>query len=165
MVYCSSALKAKDQIKAKVQCILRDADIGGDTVLLTGGDGVIMKTWLVDLFAAKIHSDNCDIISIIGTSAINCGISSNKLYYIFMQGHPRSYLKLIQLMGRLKRGNGQQKIQDKLHIFLSLSIFVSVLYSILFSHEDTKERRRQMNEMRTVTRIFSTERQVFQADY
>ena len=73
---------AKDKIKSKVQCILKDADLGGDTVLLTGDDGVTMKTWLVDLFAAKIHSDSCDIIAIIGTSAVDCGISSNELYYI-----------------------------------------------------------------------------------
>ena len=71
-----------------MQCILKDADIGGDTGVSTGSDGVMMKTWLVDLFTAKIHSDNCDIIAIIGTSAVNCGISSNKFYYIFMQGHP-----------------------------------------------------------------------------
>ena len=75
-----------------------------------------------------------------------------KLYYIFVQAPPRSFLELIQLMGRLKRGSGERKMKDKLHLLLSLPNFVSVLYSVL-SHEDTNERNRQMNELRIVTKI------------
>ena len=43
-------------------------------------------------------------------------------------------------------------MKDKLHTLLSLPHFVSVLYSVL-SHEDIKERRKQLNELRTVTVI------------
>lgn len=110
------------------------------------------KTWLVDLFASKIESYNCDIIAIIVTSAINCGISNKQLYYTFVQGHPISFLELIQIMRRLKRGRGERKMKDKFHILLPLPTFVSVLCSVL-SHKDTNERRRQMNKLRTVTRI------------
>ena len=102
--YCSSAMDAKDSVHLKVQKILRDAGITGDTVALTGGDGIMIKAWLVDLFADKIKSDHCDILAIFGTSAVDCGISSNNLYYIFVKGRPRSLLELIQILGRLKRG-------------------------------------------------------------
>ena len=74
------------------------------------------------------------------------------MYYIFVKGHPRSFLELIQLLGRLKRGNGVRVMKDKLHILLSLPNFVSVLFTVL-SHEDDKERVRQLNELRTVTEI------------
>ena len=43
-------------------------------------------------------------------------------------------------------------MKDKLHILLSLPNFVSVLFTVL-SHEDDKERVRQLNELRTVTEI------------
>ena len=131
MGYCLSPLDAKDNVHGKVQLMLRDAGIAGDTVVLTGGDGIMMKSWLVDLFADKITSENCDMLAIVGTSAVNCGISSNNLYYIFVKGHPRSFLELIKFLGRLKRGSGERKMQDKIHILLSIPNFISVYHSIL----------------------------------
>ena len=104
--YFASAIDAKDNVHPKVQKILRDAGITGNTVSLTGGDGIIMKAWLVDLFADKIKSEQCDILAIVGTSAVNCDISSNNLYYIFVKGHSRLFLELIKLLARLKRGYG-----------------------------------------------------------
>ena len=74
---CSSAVEAKEKAKEKVQRILKDVDIARDTVVMTGGDGVMIKSWLVDLFTGKIYSDNCYIITVVGTSVVNCGISSN----------------------------------------------------------------------------------------
>ena len=136
--YCSSAMDAKDTVHPKVQKILRDAGITGDTVSLTGGDGIMMKAWLVDLFADKLKSDSCDILAIVGTSAVNCGISSNNLYYIFVKGHPRSFLELIQLLGRLKRGCGVRLMQDQIHIMLSVPNFISVFQSIL-RHDNENE--------------------------
>ena len=44
--YCSSAMGTKDNVHPKVQKILRDAGITGDTVSLTSGDGIMMKAWL-----------------------------------------------------------------------------------------------------------------------
>ena len=108
MGYCSSAVDARDKVKLAVQKLLREASVDGDTVVLTGSDGIMMKTWLVDLFADKTTSVNCKIMVVVGTSAINCGISSPSLYYIFVKGFPRSICELIQLMGRLKRGIGEQ---------------------------------------------------------
>lgn len=86
--YCLSALDAKDNVHGKVQLMLKDAGIASNTVVLTGGDGIMMKSWLVDLFADKITSESCDLLVIVGTSAVNCGTSSNNLYYIFVKGHP-----------------------------------------------------------------------------
>ena len=66
---------------------------------------------------------------------MNCGISSDLLYYIFVKGHPRSFLELIQLMGRLKRGNGKRVLQDQIHILLSIPTFVTIYHSVL-QHEE-----------------------------
>ena len=80
MGYCSSAVDARDTVKLAVQKLLREASLNGDTVVLTGSDGIMMKTWLVDLFADKTTSVNCKIMVVAGTSAVNCGISSPSLY-------------------------------------------------------------------------------------
>jgi len=85
MGYCSSAMDTKDNMHGRVNLILRGASIPGDAVVLTGGDGIMMKSWLVDLFADKMSSKECDIIAIVGTSAVNYGVSSNSLYYMFVK--------------------------------------------------------------------------------
>ena len=108
MVYCSSAVEARDKVKLAIQTILREAGVCGDTVVLTGSDGIMMKSYPVDLFADKTSSVNCRIAVVVGTSAVNCGISSPKLYYIFGKGFLRSFNEMVQLMGRLKRGKGDR---------------------------------------------------------
>ena len=62
MGYCSSAMDAKDNVHERVKLILKDAGLPGDAVVLTGGDGVMMKSWLIDLFAGKSTSMECDIV-------------------------------------------------------------------------------------------------------
>ena len=94
----------------------------------------------------KITSENCDMLAIVGTSAVNCGISSNNLYYIFVKGHPRSFLELIQLLGRLKRGGGERRIRDKIHTLLSIPNFISVYYYIL-QHDNKAEMDRHLREL------------------
>ena len=42
------------------------------------------KTWLVDLFPGKITSLHCDVAVIVGTSVVNCGVSSKSLCYMVM---------------------------------------------------------------------------------
>ena len=124
----------------------------GDTVVLTGSDGIMMKSWLVDLFADKTTSVNCNISVVVGTSAVNCGISSPALYYIFMKGYPRNICELVQLMGRLKRGSGDRIKQDQIHFMLSVPYFTSIYYSVL-SEENNDEMNRQLKELRNVTSL------------
>jgi len=130
MGYYSSAVDARDTVKLAIQKLLREASVDGDTVVLTGSDGIMIKTWLIDLFVDKTTSLNCKIMVVIGTSTINCGISSPSLYYIFMKGFPRN-ICLIQLMGRLKCGSGERIKQDRILLILSLPYFVSIYFSIL----------------------------------
>jgi len=153
MSYCLSAIDAKNNVHGKFQIMLRDTSIAGDTAAFTVGDGIMMKSWLVDFFADKITSENCDMLAIVGTSAVNCGISSNNLYYIFLKGHPRSFLELIQLLGRLKCG-GERIVQDRILVLLSIPKFISVCHSIL-RHDDKIEMDRQMKTLRIVTQILT----------
>merc|ERR1740136_210339 len=123
MSYCSSAIDARDKEKTGIQTILREGNMPGDVVVLTGSDGIMMKAWLVDLFAGKITSVNCNVVVIVDTSAVNYGISSPTLYYIFVKGFLRSFNELVQLMGKLKRGNSERVKQDRIHLMLSLPHF------------------------------------------
>ena len=62
-------------------------------------------------FAEKITSQRYDMLAIVGTSTVNCDISSNNLYYIFVKDHTRSFLELTQVLGRSKRGCGVRLTQ------------------------------------------------------
>ena len=151
MAYCSSALDARDNVKDKLRGILRKEGIPGDVVVLTGSDGIMMKGWLVDLFSGKIASEICDVAIVVGTSAVNCGISSSSLYYVCWKGFPRTFIEFVQLLGRLKRNNSRS-MQDTIHIVLSLRYFSST-FAAIFKQENINEQRRQLHEFRQVTRI------------
>ena len=92
MGYCSSAVDARDTVKLAVQKLLRETSVDDNTLVLTGSDGIMMTTWLVDLFSDRTTSVNCKIMLVVGTSAINCGISSPSLYYIFVTIFPAVFL-------------------------------------------------------------------------
>jgi hypothetical protein len=82
MVYCQSVVTPVDKVKpfAKKYLALMGMH-DSDTTSLTGGNGIMMKSFLVDLFAGKIKSDVCKLSIIVGTSAMNCGTISLKLLY------------------------------------------------------------------------------------
>ena len=149
---CSSDIDARDKVKGGIQKILRNGNIPGDVVLLTGSDGIMMKSWLVNFFAGKTSSDNCNIVVVVGTSAVNCGISSSTLYYIFVKGFLQSINELVQLMGRLKRGKGERVKQDCIHPMLSLLLFSTIYFTIL-SEIGEGERARQLQEIMTVVKV------------
>ena len=75
----------------------------GHAVVLTGYDGVMMKSLLVNLFSEKTASDNFKIAVIAGTSAINYFKTVPLLH--FCEGFLKNFNKLVQLMGQLNRGN------------------------------------------------------------
>ena len=54
--YCSSATEARDIVNVTIQSILRTAGVSGGTVVLTDSDGILMKYWLVDLFAGEYQA-------------------------------------------------------------------------------------------------------------
>lgn len=82
LAYCSSAMDARDKVKNTLREILRKEGIQVETVVLTGSDRIMMKGWLVNLLSGKICSNKSDVAIVVGTSALNCGISSLSLYYI-----------------------------------------------------------------------------------
>jgi hypothetical protein len=80
MVYCQSSTTAVEKVKPFAQQYLANLRMNDcDTMLLTGGDGIMIKAFLVELFAGKIESDVCHLSIIAGNLAMNCGISSNNL--------------------------------------------------------------------------------------
>ena len=74
--HCVNLENAKVTVKKDIQGILCDEGIEGDTVSLIDSNGVMCKAWLVDLFANERQSSVCNLVVLTGTSAVNCGISS-----------------------------------------------------------------------------------------
>ena len=153
MVYCSSVVDACDRVKSVIQKLLRDASVVGDTVVLTGSDGIMMKSWLVDLFSDNTTIEACKIAVVAGTSAINCGVSSPQLHYICVKGFLQSLVEFVQLVGCLKYGT-VQILQDRIDILLSLSQ-LTLTYSSILIIENDNERNRQVREITTLTVILT----------
>lgn len=74
-----NAEDAWETVKIGVHQILREMGVVTDTVVLTGSDGIMKKSWLVDLFADGSTSVNCNMLVVVVTSAVNCDISSPTL--------------------------------------------------------------------------------------
>jgi hypothetical protein len=153
MVYCQSAALATDKVKPFCQVFLSDLGCHDrDAVSLTGSDGIMMKAFLVDIFSGKLTSDVCDLAMIAGTSAMNCGISSNFLHYILHVGFPRRPSEMIQTLGRLCRGPLPRARQDSIRYILSLSFFLPI-FMVASSNKDANERYRQVYELKQVVRL------------
>ena len=121
------------------------------TVVITGSDDIMMKSWLFNLFGGKIRREVFDVAVVVGTSAVNCGISSSSLYYIFCKGFPRTFIEFVLVLGRLKR-TPIRLMQDRIHILLSISSFTTSYFMIL-NEENVEERYRQLHEFRSVTEM------------
>ena len=80
MVYCSSAAEARDKVKIGIQIILREAGVCGDTVVLTGSDGIMMKSWLVDFLLGKYRVITVGLRWLLGTQQSTVGYPVS--YYI-----------------------------------------------------------------------------------
>eukprot|EP00978_Attheya_sp_CCMP212_P030383 scaffold111497_cov63-Attheya_sp.AAC.1 len=153
MVYCQAATLAMDKVKPFSQSFLSEMGFNElDAVSLTGSDGIMMKSFLVDLFSSKISSDVCNLAIIAGTSAMNCGISSNLLHYIIHIGFPRPVSEMVQTLGRLCCGPLPQTCQDRIHYVLSLAFFIP-LFLVASSHKNVKEKFRQVYELKQVVRL------------
>jgi hypothetical protein len=109
----------------------------------------MMKSFLVDIFAGKIESDVRKLSIIIGTSAMNCGISSKLLHFLLFIGFPRRMSELVQTLGRLFRGPPPRLQQDTIKWVLSLANFI-ILFQTSASTVDTTERSRQLYELKQV---------------
>ena len=105
----------------------------------------------MDLFSGNIKSDVYDVAIVVGTSAVNCGISSLSLYYVCWKGFPRKFIEFGQLLGRLKR-DSNRLMQDTIHVVPSLRQFTST-FTAIFKEENVDEQRRKLHEFRQVTRI------------
>lgn len=108
----------------------------------------------------KITSKHCEILAIVGTLAVNYSIFVMIIITFFAKGHHRSFLELIQLLGRLKQGCGVWLMQDQIHILLSMSNFISV-YHFVLQHENEVEYKRKMEELRSVTYILTDRNKYF----
>ena len=101
---------------------MRKEGVEGDIIGFTGSDGTIIEGWLVYLFSGKIQSDVYGVAIVVGTSLINCGISSSSLYYVCWKGFPRTCIEFVQLLGILKR-DSNILIQDTINIARSLRYY------------------------------------------
>ena len=107
-----SMLKRADQLLDKH---LRSRGLRGCCTSFTGGDGLKIKTSIMDAFTSfanlpgdpALHDDGTVTLAkihiLLATSAANCGISSNHLSNVLHKGVPYNLYDVVQEMGRANR--------------------------------------------------------------
>ncbi|KAL3793728.1 hypothetical protein ACHAWO_005411 [Cyclotella atomus] len=122
----------------------------------TGGDGLKMKTALMDAFTNSsqlpgepaIHTDGTatlpKIALLAATSAANCGISSNELTHVHHKGFPYNMYDVVQEMGRANR---TQKLDNcSYSVYVSFSCLLTSYVRIMAS-PNAQERRRLTRDL------------------
>jgi len=152
LVYCATAKMATDTVKPAASAALAEQG-DGDALTLIGGDGIMMKQYLIDMFSGRLDSELVKLVLLIGTSAVQCGVSANDLHFILALGWPRRMVELLQLLGRLMRTLLARTPPDAIHYVVSLQGFL-MHYAIISNLDDKDERARQHREYRTVVEFF-----------
>ena len=88
----------------------------------------------------------------MGTSAVNVGISSNTLTTCMHKGLPPNLYNLVQALGRVDRKQTSEPGSNRYEIHISFDSVVS-LYIRLMTNEDSTERQKQLVAMFEVLRF------------
>lgn len=97
-------MKATTNIVPLLEELLSEESIDGDVLSLTSNDGIMLKSWLVDVFGVKISPDVCNMRGMACTKAANCGISSKAARLLVRIDLPDNLNDAVQEKGRVGRG-------------------------------------------------------------
>ena len=152
LLYTNTRATAEDVLLKKSENLLSIITGGGDALTLTGGTGLMMKNWIVNLFGGELKSEAANVRIVLATSAANCGLSSNYCRHAPRLGMPPNLYDLMQEMGRLNRDDQARTPPDKYHIFVSFSLYIS-LYLRIMKEKQLCERNLQLGELMDVLRF------------
>eukprot|EP00956_Cyclotella_meneghiniana_P031331 scaffold81936_cov56-Cyclotella_meneghiniana.AAC.2 len=164
--YCNSRTTCEGPLLEKadkmIDKYLRPKNIKSSAHSFTGGDGLKMKSGLIDAFTkyrelpgeSSINPDGTvtlpKISVMTATSAANCGVSSNDLSTAMHKGFPFSMYDLVQEMGRVNRT--QQLDNCSFQIHASLDCFVSSFVRLM-TNDEYGERMRTVAALTEVLRF------------
>jgi hypothetical protein len=152
LLYTNTRATAEDVLLKKSENVLLSTTGGGDAITLTGGTGLMMKNWIVNLFGGDLKSDAANLRIVLATSAANCGLSSIYCRHAPRLGIPPNLYDLMQEMGRLNRDDQAREPPDKYHIFVSFALYIS-LYMRIMKEKELSERNIQLGELMEVLRF------------
>eukprot|EP00956_Cyclotella_meneghiniana_P004040 scaffold4901_cov50-Cyclotella_meneghiniana.AAC.1 len=155
MWYCNSRTACEGALLDKAELLidkhLPQCHHPSSAQSFTGGDGMKMKTGLMDFFTrfgelqgiACVHEDGTvsfpKISILTATSAANCGVSSNHLSMAMHKGFPFTIYDLVQEQGRVNR---TQRMPDCFYqVHASFNCFVSAFVRIMTNSESTERVR------------------------
>jgi superfamily II DNA helicase RecQ len=152
LLYTNTRATAEDVLLKKSEKLLLSTTGGGDAIPLTGGTGLMMKNWIVNLFGGDLKSDAANVRIVLATSAANCGLSSIYCRHAPRMGMPPNLYDLMQEMGRLNRDDQAREPPDKYHLFVSFTLFMG-LYLRIMKAKQQSERDIQLGELMDVLRF------------
>ena len=129
IIYTNSKVAAENGLKDAVQDILDKHKIEGCAMPFTGNNGIMMKNYIMTSFCPDEISSVGDLESIfcvIGTSAMECGVSSKEVTTGISYGMPRSMYDLYQYLGRVDRMHDALPGQVSFSVILNVPTFMTM---------------------------------------
>ncbi|KAL7472437.1 hypothetical protein ACHAXS_012774 [Conticribra weissflogii] len=144
LIYSNSALAAETDLKAMGESVLKECNLDGVVLPLTGSSGIMQKMWLMNLFCNPNASPRLSIFPV--TAAANCGVSSNECDGAEAYGLPPNMYEFVQQLGRADRKNIGQPGENEYGIHLSFDLFLKLLLHV-WSTTDRHERDILMDDL------------------
>lgn len=145
LIMTNSAMKATDTLVPLIEDLIQHLGVDGDIISLTGEDGIMLKAWLVDLFAGKITTPLCNLRGMPCTKAANCGISSALAKLLCRLDLPPNRADESQERGRVGRKRRKDGSVDVWRCFVNIDSYLQLVVRALNS-EDKEEGKLQLLE-------------------
>ena len=132
IVVTNEAQAAKVNVSnALTKVIESDADIVGDVMVVTGDSGIVWKTFVMEEFSREEPTALCHLRALVGTSAINCGVSSRLCGLSLYHGLPDTIDSYAQVVGRAGRTDLKEgALAFESHVVMNVASFTFLVSRI-----------------------------------
>lgn len=86
---------------------------------------------------------------VVGTKALQCGVSGNHIKHAFKKGFPASMYELVQELGRVDRRRNAEPGTNTYEIHISFDSYISIFVRIM-KNTDADERKVQLRQLHEV---------------
>jgi superfamily II DNA helicase RecQ len=155
IIYTNSKVAAETSLKESIESLLKKHKIEGCVMPFTGDNGIMMKNYVMTSFCPDDISctqDMENIFCVIGTAAMECGVSSKEVTTGISVGMPRSLYDLYQYMGRVDRKHDALPGQVSYSVLLNVPSFL-FMYVRALSEPNITMRERQERDLMEVLRF------------
>jgi superfamily II DNA helicase RecQ len=170
ILYTPSAARAESTLKEAAYDVLDRVGMAGKYSIRTvvGDEGIMMKYDVMEAFSKSLDEPHPSgkVQMVIGTEAIDCGISSNRCRTAARDGPPASLVQIVQQMGRVARCHLPDEVNDLYCVVLSVQSFIQMVSRILdneSAEQPASASQQQLNDLFAALRFLALNKNCYHA--